>query len=145
MIVEISNKRSKLYIGNIYRHNNGPSRNYTVDQLSQWTDILNNNIIVCGDWNSTPGEIQKLFANRLLVHYHSGKGGTRINSRYNVTDRKVDFTMSSPSIHVNSIKKHILSVSDHMAMITDIKFNWQEKRNTMANFNRVKLKKINKK
>ena len=87
----------------------------------------------------------KLLNKKVVANYNMLKKGTRIDSRFNITNRVIDFTVSSRSLEIISIKRHILDVSDHMAIVINIKFECKEIKKLITKFNREKLEKMNKK
>ena len=77
LFLELNNNKQKIYVGTIYRHSNSQHRNRTLSELNHWIDFLQKDIIICGDWNSTPHEVESFLAGKVQVHCKIGKRGTR--------------------------------------------------------------------
>lgn len=83
ILFTVKNEKEKLTIANVYRHNSGEIRKYTSEDVIRiFNKYKDSNLILGGDWNTTPeNQIKELVKSKCRCYTNKlPKKGTRIKS-----------------------------------------------------------------
>ena len=127
--VSVKNATMKMIVVNLYRPNSGPGRKQAMAEV---IEIFNNykdknyEIIVVGDWNSTPEEVIRMLgkANVNAFANNVPTKGTRIKVNRKRTKRVIDFGISSKDgLIISQTRKRRWNISDHVPILVRIEQN----------------------